>query len=513
MAKQIRAARHYQHRNDPLRRIADRAIPGVKRDLLVSLRGLRELIPSDVVDKYARHADWTGLKDVIDWHHFRESLKGVFGHIGKAREAGAQHGAQEINAAFASAGRKVRFRKYSPDQPRDDHGRWASGGGSSSASISVGGKDITVSLSRVDQAVGYRLVNIDVHTFNAAWSRDHEFYVGPQGSGKGTIIGRYERFGEWIRNHDHDHMEASSAGVQSDGRVGFDNGRHRFAWLRDQGLKTVPVAMDRQSIENARRHGYLSEKVLKFTLSPLLGIVRKDANDQYTFDLYSQEVQDELRAAQDALIVGLEQDVRDSIDAIIMDAAQRGLGPEEIVDSIRDLIGLTDRQVAAVGNYRSMLENLDPGALDRQLRNVLEDDVVQQAIDDQTDLAAAYIDKMTGDYVDNYLDYRAETIVQSEVTRAVNAGLQDSYSQAIDRGVFPSEAVRQFWRINPDACEICQSIPDMNPDGVAMDEAFDSIDGPQDAPPDPHPHCFCSLEIVTDLDMVSTDDVDAGEAA
>ncbi len=162
-----------------------------------------------------------------------------------------------------------------------------------------------------------------------------------------------------------------------------------------------------------------------------------------------------------------------------------------------------------------MLENLDPGALDRQLRNVLEDDVIQQAIDDQTDLAAAYIDKMTGDYVDNYLDYRAETIAVTETSRAVNSGLQDAYSQAIERGVFPSEAVRQFWTIEPDACEICQSIPDMNPDGVAMDEAFDSIDGPQDAPPDPHPRCRCELEIITDLDQLPDDTaaVDDGEAA
>src|SRR5258706_10154626 len=111
MAKQIRAARHYQQRNDPLRRIADRSIPGVKRDLLASLKGLRKLIPSEVADKYARQADWTGLKDAVDWHHFRESLKGVFGQIDTSREVGTQHGAQKINTAFASSGRKVRIRK------------------------------------------------------------------------------------------------------------------------------------------------------------------------------------------------------------------------------------------------------------------------------------------------------------------------------------------------------------------------------------------------------------------
>ncbi len=186
------------------------------------------------------------------------------------------------------------------------------------------------------------------------------------------------------------------------------------------------------------------------------------------------------------------------------------------MDDVREMVGLTARQSQAAQNYRDMLESLDPGALERQLRNFLEDDNVQAALDAGQPMDSAMVDKLTNDYIDNYIDYRAETIAQTEATRAVNLGLQDSYQQAIDRGVFPSEAVRQFWRINPDACEICQSIPDMNPDGVAMDEAFDSIDGPQDAPPDPHPHCFCSLEIVTDLDMLPADDaaaIDDGEAA
>lgn len=234
----------------------------------------------------------------------------------------------------------------------------------------------------------------------------------------------------------------------------------------------------------------------------------KDASSRYAFDLYSPEVQAELRQAQDSLIQQLEQDARDAIDQIIMNGAMEGLASEDIMDDIRSWIGLTDRQSQAVANYRRMLEDLDPGALQRQLRNVMEDDAIQQAIDDGIDLAQGYIDKLVQDYADNYLDYRAETIANSESTRAVNAGLQDAYSQAIDRGVFPSDAVRQFWKIDLDekTCPVCLSIPDMNPDGVAMDESFDSIDGPIDAPPDPHPSCRCELSIVTNLDMLPAED-------
>src|SRR5882672_3348211 len=347
MAKQIRAARHYQQRNDPLRRLVDRAIPGISADIKDALKGLSGLIPQDA-DRHASAGDWHAVKNSIDWGHFREVLKGVFGQVGKAREAGAQHGADKINAAFAAAGRAVRFRKES----------------------------------------------------------------------------------------------------------------------------------------------------------------------RYSFDLYSQDVQDELRRAQDDLIAELEQDVRDAIDQIVLDGARLGLGPEEIMDDIRSMVGLTARQSQAAMNYRDMLENLDPGALQRQLRNFLEDDNVQAAIDSGQSLDGVMVDKLTSDYIDNYIDYRAETIAQTEATRAVSLGLQDSYQQAIDRGVFPSEAVKQFWQVDLDevTCPICLSIPDMNSEGIAIDEAFDSIDGPQDNPP-VHPNCRCSIEIVTDLDMVDSDGVDAGEAA
>lgn len=314
-----------------------------------------ELIPENA-DDYARRADWVGLKAAIDFNHFRETLKAAFASIGKAREAAAQHGVQQINGRFAQAGRKVRYRKYSPDQPRDE---------------------------------------------------------------------------------------------------------------REDAGDVLKVLFD------------------------------KDASDRYAFDLYSQEIQDELRAAQDQLIQQLEQEARDAIDQIVLNGAMQGLGPEDIMDDIRDQIGLTARQSQAVANYRQMLEDLDPGALQRQLRNFMEDDQVQAALDSGEDLDAALVDKLVQDYTDNYLDYRAETIADTESTRAVNAGLQDAYSQAIDRGVFPADAVRQYWRLGPNPCEVCQSIPDMNPDGVAIDESFDSIDGPMDAPPDPHPSCFPGYVIVS----------------
>lgn len=363
MAKQVRPARHWQARDAPLRRLADRGAIGVARDLRAVLGQLGTLLPADAKER-AHRADWTGLVAGIRWGHFREALKNTFARIGKVREAGAEYAVQQINGKFAQARRPVRFRK--------------------------------------------------------------SFQVD----------------------------------------------------------RTSDRILDR---------------------------VVKAAGDQFAFDLYSNDVLAEIKQAQDDLIQQLEGTARDTIQAVIERGAVDGLGPDEIVDDIRATIGLTRRQAQAVANYRDMLESLDSDALVRQLRNVLEDDDIQAAIDAGTPLDELYVDKLVGDYTDNYLDYRAETIAQTESTRASNAGLQDAYSQAIDRGVFPSDAVRQHWKtaLNERVCPVCNSIPDMNPDGVAMDESFESIDGPMDAPPDPHPNCQCSIEVVTDLDQVPSDEEDA----
>lgn len=233
--------------------------------------------------------------------------------------------------------------------------------------------------------------------------------------------------------------------------------------------------------------------------------IQKDAGDEFAFDLYTDEIQEQLREAQDQLIAELEQGVRDAVEQIVLNGARMGLTPDQMMDDVRQLVGLTDSQAQAVLNYRNSLESLDGDALERQLRNFLEDDTVQEALDSGQSLDAAMVDKLVQDYTDNYLDYRAETIAQTESVRAANYGLQDAYEQAIDRGVFPSDAVKQYWRIALDekTCEICLSVADLNPNGRAMGEDFDSIDGPQDSPP-AHPRCRCSVEIVTDLDLVDT---------
>jgi hypothetical protein len=52
-------------------------------------------------------------------------------------------------------------------------------------------------------------------------------------------------------------MRASEAYVRPNGSVVFGDGRHRFAYLRDIGLKKIPMSLDKESVRNAKKHGYI----------------------------------------------------------------------------------------------------------------------------------------------------------------------------------------------------------------------------------------------------------------
>ena len=55
-------------------------------------------------------------------------------------------------------------------------------------------------------------------------------------------------------------MRAGDAHVRENGLVDFGDGRHRFAYLRDQGLKHIPMSFSKEAARNAKKHGYIVEK-------------------------------------------------------------------------------------------------------------------------------------------------------------------------------------------------------------------------------------------------------------
>jgi len=118
------------------------------------------------------------------------------------------------------------------------------------------------------RTIGQKMVNVSVLAFDNAFKKDKSMYIGK--GGRGGIGKRYDNFGVFLNGGDLDigdgiivsndkaeSIEVPEVDVNVDGNVSFTNGRHRWAWLRDHGAKTIPVMMTKDSIINAKKHRYI----------------------------------------------------------------------------------------------------------------------------------------------------------------------------------------------------------------------------------------------------------------
>jgi hypothetical protein len=83
------------------------------------------------------------------------------------------------------------------------------------------------------------VVWVSVARLDASWKGDTGYYIGRGGTGA-AVAGRYEKFGDWFRRGDPIEMSVVSYDEER-GCISFTDGRHRFAWLRDNGLRYLPV--------------------------------------------------------------------------------------------------------------------------------------------------------------------------------------------------------------------------------------------------------------------------------
>ena len=142
---------------------------------------------------------------------------------------------------------------------------------SNNTSSTVEGHPFNFTLNRVDSNTGHKLVKLtNVKQFDDRWrSYSPSYYIGPNGHPNG-ISGRYERFGKFIlggderitkdltRTHEPAKtIEASTVNVNEKGSIDFDNGRHRYAWLRDHNASDIYVAMTDDSIQTAQKFGFI----------------------------------------------------------------------------------------------------------------------------------------------------------------------------------------------------------------------------------------------------------------
>ena len=127
----------------------------------------------------------------------------------------------------------------------------------SAPKVNLHDREIPITLNKVDERNGDQLVEVNTKPFEEKFQKDESMYVGPKGTAN-AIKGRYGRFEEFSKTAPS--IEAPTVSVNKDGNVIFGNGRHRYAYMRDQGLSKIPMAMDAESIANAKKFGYIGEQ-------------------------------------------------------------------------------------------------------------------------------------------------------------------------------------------------------------------------------------------------------------
>lgn len=113
----------------------------------------------------------------------------------------------------------------------------------------------TITVTKAPRAKKEHLVMFDTAKFDARFAKT-DSYVGHGGAG--GIGNRYAGVKDYLSKNGA--MYASEVHVRENGSVIFDNGRHRYAVLRDAGVKEMPMSITEEGLQNAVKAGLLIPK-------------------------------------------------------------------------------------------------------------------------------------------------------------------------------------------------------------------------------------------------------------
>lgn len=96
----------------------------------------------------------------------------------------------------------------------------------------------------------HKTVNVDLKKLDDAWKKS-SYYLPSKGKGHSEVGGRREAFERFLDKGED--IESPLVTIDDDGLVDFDDGRHRFAVLRDMGVESIPVNVPKDQAEIFRK--------------------------------------------------------------------------------------------------------------------------------------------------------------------------------------------------------------------------------------------------------------------
>ena len=111
-----------------------------------------------------------------------------------------------------------------------------------------------IELSAEQKAKKYVLVEVDTEKFNEHFKKCKRSYI--EKNGTNGIANRYKNFEEYLKTGQP--ITATAVTINdfdNELLVSINDGRHRFAYLRDLGMTKIPIAMSQESLKKAKEHG------------------------------------------------------------------------------------------------------------------------------------------------------------------------------------------------------------------------------------------------------------------
>lgn len=218
-------------------------------------------------------------------------------------------------------------------------------------------------------------------------------------------------------------------------------------------------------------------------------ILSKALGEDAPFNVFGPRIVLGARAQAGELIVGISENTRETIRGTVQIANELGLSIEEQARIIRIGVGLPPNWAQAPANLGDELRrgvftsSRRMSAADvAQIRSRLANGTIDES----------FIAKMQTRYAASLTNLRAQTISRFEGLTASHFGQHESILQAVDAKALPENLRRYPVCVDDERGEHIDTVPDMNPDGRALDEEFESPEGPALNPPF-RPGCRCGV--------------------
>jgi uncharacterized protein with gpF-like domain len=171
-----------------------------------------------------------------------------------------------------------------------------------------------------------------------------------------------------------------------------------------------------------------------------------DGTISVVFDQLNPRVIEAVRTMETRAITSLKESIRETVRQAIERGITDGVAPQTIARGLRDVIGLSPSQEAAVANYRALLESGDREALTRLLRDRRFDATLDRALGPNGEgLAASRIDTMVEAYRRKSVAMNANTITSTAVKDAYKVAQRESWASAVDAGIIEPGRLQKTW--------------------------------------------------------------------